>query len=59
MEILDDRACVDVAHLDFCKAFDLVSQKHLLLKLQKHGINGQIWNWVKSFLENRKQKVVI
>ena len=58
-DILDDRACVDIAYLDFRKAFDLVSHKHLLLKLQKHGINGQLWNWIKSFLENRKQKVVI
>ena len=41
------------------KAFDLVSHKHLLLKLEKHGINGQIGNWIKAFLENRKQKVVI
>ena len=58
-DILDDRACVDVAYLDFRKAFDLVSHKHLLLKLHKHGINGQIGNWIKAFLENRKQKVVI
>ena len=57
--MLEGGDCVDVAYLDFRKAFDLVSHKHLLLKLQKHGINGQVWNWVKSFLENRKQKVVI
>ena len=29
------------------------------MKLQKHGINGQIGNWIKAFLENRKQRVVI
>ena len=57
--MLEEGDCVDVAYLDFRKAFDLVSHKHLLLKLQKHGINGQVWNWVKAFLENRKQKVVI
>ena len=50
---------MDVAYLDFSKAFDLVSHKHLLLKLKNHGINGQIGNWIKAFLENRKQKVVI
>ena len=44
---------------DFRKAFDLVSHNHLLLKLRKHGINGQILNWIKAFLENRKQRVVI
>ena len=58
-DTLDDKACVDIAYLDFRKAFDLVSHKHLLLKLQKHGINGKIGNWIKAFLENRKQKVVI
>ena len=57
--ILDDKDCVDVAYLDFRKAFDLVSHKHLLLKLQKHGINGQIGQWIQAFLENRKQKVII
>ena len=57
--ILEDGNCVDVAYLDFRKAFDLVSHKHLLLKLQKHGITGQVWNWIKAFLENRRQKVVI
>ncbi|CAL4067024.1 unnamed protein product [Meganyctiphanes norvegica] len=57
--ILDDGDCVDVAYLDFKKAFDLVSHKHLLLKLQKYGINGQVGNWIKAFLENRKQRVVI
>ena len=57
--ILDDRDCVDVAYLDFSKAFDLVSHKHLLLKLKNHGINGQVGNWIKAFLENRKQRVVI
>ena len=59
-KIMDEKDnCVDVAYLDFRKAFDLVSHKHLLLKLEKHGINGQIGNWIKAFLENRKQKVVI
>ena len=57
--MLEDGDCVDVAYLDFRKAFDLVSHKHLLLKLEKHGVNGQILNWIKAFLENRKQKVVI
>ena len=58
-KMLDEKDCVDVAYLDFSKAFDLVSHKHLLLKLQKCGINGQVGNWIKAFLENRKQRVVI
>ena len=57
--ILDNKDCIDIAYLDFSKAFDLVSHRHLLLKLQKYGINGQVGNWIKAFLEDRKQKVVI
>ena len=57
--MLEDGDCVDIAYLDFRKAFDLVSHRHLLLKLEKHGIKGQVLNWIKAFLENRKQRVVI
>ena len=58
-EIIDDGDCVDVAYLDFRKAFDLVSHEHLIYKLSKYGISGQILSWIKDFLKNRTQKVVI
>ena len=58
-EIIDDGDCVDVAYLDFRKAFDLVSHEHLIYKLSKYGISGQILNWTKDFLKDRTQKVVI
>ena len=58
-EILDEGDCIDVAYLDFRKAFDLVSHEHLIYKLSKYGINGQVLNWIKDFLSNRKQRVVI
>ena len=58
-EILDESDGVDVAYLDFRKAFDLVSHKHLLYKMSKYGITNQILSWVTSFLSDRKQRVVI
>merc|ERR1739842_123499 len=58
-EILDDDDGVDVAYLDFRKAFDLVSHKHLIYKMSKYGITGQVLNWVSAFLSHRKQRVVI
>ena len=58
-EILDEGDCIDVAYLDFRKAFDLVSHEHLIYKLSKYGIKGKILNWIKDFLSNRKQRVVI
>ena len=58
-EIIDEGDCIDVAYLDFRKAFDLVSHEHLIYKLAKYGIEGKILNWIKDFLRNRTQKVVI
>ena len=58
-KILDEGDCIDVAYLDFRKAFDLVSHWHLLYKMSKYGISGQVLEWVKAFLKDRNQRVVI
>ena len=48
---------VDVIYLDFAKAFDKVDHGILLEKLEKVGVTGKLWNWLKTFLTNRLQKV--
>ena len=58
-EIIDEGDGIDVAYLDFRKAFDLVSHRHLIYKLSKYGIIGQTLKWVESFLHQRTQRVVI
>ena len=58
-EIIDDGDCIDIAYLDFRKAFDLVSHTHLLFKMSKYGITGQTLKWVKAFLHQRTQRVVV
>ena len=58
-EILDGGDGIDVAYLDFRKAFDLVSHKHLLYKMSKYGITNQTLNWIGAFLHQRSQKVVV
>ena len=45
--------------LDFAKAFDTITHKILLSKLQYYGIKGIAKNWVESYLINRKQVVEI
>ena len=49
----------DIILLDFSKAFDKVNHSKLLWKLQQYGIRGQVLNWVRAFLGNRSQRVVI
>ena len=45
--------------LDFAKAFDKVSHKALLVKLKAYGFTDEIITWIKDYLTNRKQRVVI
>ena len=48
----------DLILLDFSKAFDKVAHEKLILKLHQYGIRGDTLNWIKDFLDNRKQTVV-
>jgi len=41
---------VDVIFLDFAKAFDKVPHQTLLKKLNGHGIQGKLFEWIKSWL---------
>ena len=43
--------------IDFKSAFDMVWRKGLLLKLQKYGITGKIYNFIQSFLSGRTIQV--
>ena len=50
---------IDIAVLDFSKAFDTVPHDGLLSKLKHYGIDKHIWNWISNFLKYRKQCVVV
>ena len=45
--------------MDFSKAFDSVPHERLLFKLEAYGIQGKVLQWIRSFLSQRKQAVVI
>ena len=45
--------------IDFSKAFDMVDHRILLKKLYHYGIRGNTFDWLKSYLHNRKQYVGI
>ena len=50
---------VDVAVLDFSKAFDVVPHQRLLGKLRHYGIDGPVWFWIQEFLSSRSQCTVV
>ena len=56
---LDNRSQVDLLILDFSKAFDTVSHARLLKKLEHYGINELVLGWIRSWLLNRSQRVII
>ena len=50
---------VDVALLNFSKAFDKVPHQRLLHKLQYYGVGNKTLKWTQSFLTDRKQQVAL
>ena len=57
--VIEDGFNVDVIYLDFQKAFDKVRHCHLLTKLKVYEIQGRVFNWMKNFLSNHKQRVTV
>jgi len=45
--------------MDFEKAFDKVSHRHLLYKLEYYGITCNVHKWISDFLTQRTQTVVL
>ena len=45
--------------LDISKAFDKVWHEDLIFKLKQNGVSGNLINLLSSYLDNRKQRVVL
>ena len=56
---LDDKAQIDLVLLDYEKAFDKVSHRHLLKKAEHYGVRGSILEWIRDFLSDRTQAVLV
>ena len=56
---LDKKAQYDVIVLDFQKAFDKVSHRHLLRKLHASGVRGKLHQWMATYLVQKALRVVV
>ena len=56
---LDDGKEIRVIFCDISRAFDRVWHRGLLHKLESIGIGGPLLMWLASYLQDRKQRVVI
>ena len=59
VEIIATGGVVDTIYLDFLKAFDCVSHRRLIGKLESYGVTGKIFEWIKEFLNGRTQVVKV
>ena len=58
-DLCSDKKQTDSIYLDFSKAFDSVSHTKLLLKLWSAGVTGDVWSWLRSYLSDRSQRVLV
>ena len=56
---LEDGKQTDLIIMDFSKAFNKVDHNLLIYKLFNLGVNLKAVSWIKSFLQNRNQSVVV
>ena len=56
---ISKESVVNIIYTDISKAFNSVSHSKLLQILTSYGISLQVINWLKDFLNNRKQTVCI
>ena len=56
---VDEGKQVDTIYLDIRKAFDSISHRRLLQKLEAYGIEGEVLEWVRDFLKGRRQRVML
>ena len=50
---------IDIIYFDFEKAFDRVPHKRLIKKVESFGITSDVLGWIKDFLSDRHQKVIV
>ena len=57
--LVDEGKAINIVYLDFIKAFDMVSHRILLEKLEAHGLDRYMFFWVKTWLDGQAQRAVV
>ena len=55
----DENNPIDCIYLDISRAFDTVAHRKLIMKLKKYGFGEKLITWIKNWLLNRKQRVIL
>ena len=55
--MIDNGSLVDAIYLDLTKVFDSVLHERLLKKVEALGIEGDTLQWIRDFLDGRRQRV--
>ena len=58
-EAFDRGFGIDTIYLDYAKAFDKLTHRALLVKLQAYWLKGRLLEWLRCFIYDRQQWVVI
>ena len=58
-EALEDYKQVDAVYFDFSKGFASANHELLIYEIHKLGINGEVLEWIKSFVSDREMSVRI
>ena len=59
MTAFENQTPLSLTFCDVSKAFDCFWIRGLINKLEKYGMRGDILEWFKTYLSDRKQKVVL
>ena len=57
--LTDIRSKINSVYIDFAKAFDSISHRKLLYKVECYGFTPLLVRWLSLFLMNRSQQVYI